>query len=434
MNPGQELPSPIRRAYEKRLLKRLPWTFRPYFNEQIREWETLFPYERQVLLDVLSYLVQLNDEQLADLFGNAREMETRMGVSRWPLSMQRQTLVNASLLARSPYYREWRQEVQKVFDQIQRESEASGASAGGTSENRLVLLILPRSLPIDPEALRNRWRGVGRELQIDFGGTGGEGLLMESLFGGVGPRRIPGPRGLLEVLAERSKRSTSDVWALDAGANLAEFFLNSGSAGGEVPRATLLSFERLKPFRELFMEQIRTMLHELSYADAVYDRLARMNFTPVCPPEVEAHLTLTGFVRSLFLTGNGAPLFGNSFVEWAAAEAFRRARPSVLIAHFGTRNKPKPFTSVAVFENQEAASPLPSAEDLPGSAVDAEILAHYVWLSATRYSEYQRALCLCLAESIPAAYVVEPADSPLRQESHPISLAKISGLLSAWLA
>ncbi len=434
MSAGQELPSPIRRAYEKQLLKRLPWTFRPYFNEQIREWETLFPYERQVHLRVLGYLVRLNNEQLAELFRNAREVETRMGVSRWPLSMQRQTLENASMLARSPYYRDWRQEVQKVFDQINRESEAIGDQGGGKPENRLILLILPRSLPIDPEALRNRWRGVGRELQIDFGGTSGGGLLMDGLFGGFRQRGNHRPRGLLDVLAERSKRSMSDVWALDAGSDLAEFFLNSGSAGGEGLKATLLSFERLKPFRELFLEQIRTMLHELSYADAVYDRVARMNFTPVSPPEVKDHLTLTGFVRSLFLTGNGAPLFGNSFVEWAAAEAFRRARPSVLIAHFGTRNKPKPFTSVAVFENQEAASPMPSVEDLPGSAMDAEILAHYVWLTATRYSDYQRAICLCLAESIPAAYVVEPADSPLRQETHPIPLAKISALLSDWLA
>ena len=434
MSAGQGLPSQIRQTYEKQLLKRLPWTFRPYFNEQIREWETLFPYERQVHLRVLGYLVRLNDQQLAELFGSARELETRMGVSRWPLSMQRQTLENASMLARSPYYREWRQEVQKVFDQINRESEATGDQGGGKPENRLILLILPRTLPVDPEALRKRWQRVGRELQIDFGGARDEGSLVEGLFGDFPQRGSHVPRGLADVLAERSKRSMSDVWALDAGSTLAEFFLNSGPEGGEGLKAILLSFERLKAFRELFMEQIKTMHHELSYADAVYDRVARIDFTPVCPPEVKAHLTLTGFVRSLFLTGNGAPLFGNSFVEWAAAEAFRRARPSVLIAHFGTRNKPKPFTSVAVFENQEAASPLPSVEDLPGSAVDAEILAHYVWLSASRYSEYQRALCLCLAESIPAAYVVEPADSPLRQETHPLALTKISALLSAWLA
>lgn len=433
MSDGQELSSQIRQAYEKRLLKRLPRTFRPYFNEQIREWETLFPPERQYLLRVLSFLERLNDDQLAGLFSGAEEVETRMGVDQWPLTMQRQTLENASMLARSPYYREWREEVQKAFDRITRESAVNGHEEVGAAENRLILLILPRCLPMDPQALRKRWQGVGRELPIELQGASTENLLREGLFGGLSEKEAGNPARLLDAMSERSRRSMSDVWVLDAGSTWAEFFLNSRPAGGKGLQATILSYERLKPFRELFMGKIKTMLHELSYADTIYDQVGRMDFAPSCPPEVGPYPTITTFLRSLFLTGNGAPLFGNSFVEWGAAEAFRRARPSVLIAAFGTRNQPKPFTSVAVFENQETASPLPSEEDLPGGAVDAEILAYYVWLAANRYSEYGRALCVCLAESIPAAYVVEPADSPLRQEKSLTDMGRFSALLGAWL-
>jgi hypothetical protein len=141
------------------------------------------------------------------------------------------------------------------------------------------------------------------------------------------------------------------------------------------------------------------------------------------------------FLRDLFLNGNGGLVFPNSFVEWGSVEALRRARPSVLVAHFGTRNKPKPFTSVAVFENQERASPQPDIEDLAGSAVDAQMLAYYVWLAATRYQEYYgRTVCLCLAEDLPTALVIAPPEFPLLKEKEPFRLEKISALLSAWLA
>jgi hypothetical protein len=77
------------------------------------------------------------------------------------------------------------------------------------------------------------------------------------------------------------------------------------------------------------------------------------------------------------------------------------------VAEFGVRDKPKPFTSVVVFENPDRINPLPPIEDLPGSAADAEMLALYVWLAANRYEEYQRStVCVCLAESLSEDYVI----------------------------
>ena len=141
------------------------------------------------------------------------------------------------------------------------------------------------------------------------------------------------------------------------------------------------------------------------------------------------------FVRSLFLSGNGALVFSNAFVEWAATEAFRRARPSVVVAHLGMRAKPKPFTSVVIFENQERANPLPEQEDLPGSALDAQIMAYYVGLAAGRFPEYQEtAACVSLAEAVPSAYVVAPPEFPLLGESAPVPLERIPSLLGTWLS
>lgn len=77
----------------------------------------------------------------------------------------------------------------------------------------------------------------------------------------------------------------------------------------------------------------------------------------------------------------------------------RRARPEVLVARFGMRSKPRPFTSVAIFEDQHRISTLPDENDSAGSAMDAGILARYVNLAANRYPEYRNARVVCIAES-----------------------------------
>jgi hypothetical protein len=117
---------------------------------------------------------------------------------------------------------------------------------------------------------------------------------------------------------------------------------------------------------------------------------------------------LRNFVVDLFLSGNGALIFGNAFAEWAASEALRRARPRGMVVRFGMRSKPKLFTGIAIFENQQQISALPDVDDREGSAVDALILARYVWLAASRYPEYEQAYCLCVSEFSNSAYLICP--------------------------
>jgi len=99
------------------------------------------------------------------------------------------------------------------------------------------------------------------------------------------------------------------------------------------------------------------------------------------------------------------------------------------------RSKPKPFTGVAVFDNPDQINPLPAVDDLPGSAVDAQMLALYVWLAASRLREYQRqTVCLCLAESLSEAYVVAPPEFSLWHETEPVALDRLGAALGTWIA
>ena len=135
-----------------------------------------------------------------------------------------------------------------------------------------------------------------------------------------------------------------------------------------------------------------------------------------------------------FLSGNGALNFSNAFVEWASSEALRRARPRVIVARFGLRTKPKPFTSIAIFENQQSISTLPDVDDAEGSAVDALILARYVWLAAARYPEHERTACLCVSESRNSVFLISPPGrSPQWSPEHPVRLEEVHKWLVAQL-
>ncbi len=426
----EKLPEKLQEALDKGLLKRLPITFQPFTRQQLRDWNVLFPYERRSILRLLLYLASLNEQQFAELFREVVQLEEKMGVRSWQFSTEEQTILNASLLARSRYYQDWRKAVQKVFDAAEQHAESE--KSGKAEANRLILMIMPQVLPLERAKVWERWQGVGRPVRLELAmsretQSAAEALLSASSAGEGGR--------LLEVVSRRPNASPADCWVLDAGSKLVDCALRQGPPGTGAPTATLLSNERLATLRQNFSREVNTMRKDLADADAVYDRLRKADVAPWCPPEVAQVPVVREFLRSLYLSGNGALIFSNSFVEWSASEAFRRARPAFVMAQFGVRSKPKPFTSVAVFDNPDEVNPLPAVDDLPGSALDAQELALYVWLAASRYDEYRRnTVCLCIAESLSEAYVIAPPEFALWHEAEPVTLDRLRATLTHWLA
>jgi len=445
----EEKPSAdLQDALSKGLLNRIPLTFLPYVNQQLHQWDYLFPNERQSVERLLLYVASLNPEQSADLFRNVVDLEDKMGVRRWQFSTTEQTIQNSSQLAASPYFQDWRRAVQAVFDAADAHAlKSTGLS--GTPEHRLVLIDIPQNLPVDQAGIWLRWQGIGRPVKLDLSQAGGSRSAFELLLAGM-PNGAGGRSpGLLNAVRSRPAPAPADTWVLDAGRSLVDALLLQDPPATNETRAILLSNGRLDLYRQSFSHEMNSMRKDLADADAVFDRLRNVDVVPWCPAEVAADPAIREFVRSLYLTGNGAVIFGNSFVQWAASEAFRRARPNFLAAQFGVRSKPKPFTGVAVFDNPDQVNPLPAVDDLPGSAEDAQMLALYVWLAASRYQEYQRStVCVCLAESLSEAYVVAPPEfilwqatqpgSPAtglgRRGGEPVSLDRLDSALRSWIS
>lgn len=431
MQVESKLTEKLQQALSKDVLKRFPLTFLPFINQQLHQWDYLFPNERKSTERLLLYVAQLSPEQSEALFREVNELEEKMGVRQWQFSTAEQTIQNSSQLSGSRYFQEWRRSVQAVFDAGDNYSLKTNEPAKKPG-NRLILLDLPRALPVDAANVWRRWQGLGRPVKLDLASSGASGSAFESLLAGKGTAGEHS-LSLLDTALNRKETSDADIWLVDAGRSLIDPFVDRQSGANE-SKAVLLSYTRLEVYRQNFSHEMNTMRKDLADADAVFDRLRKVEVTPWCPTEVASHPAVREFVRALYLTGNGAVIFGNSFVEWAASEAFRRARPSFLAARFSMRSKPKPFTGVAVFDNPEQVNPLPPVDDPAGSAVDAQMLALYVWLAANRYEEYQHSVvCVCVAESLSEAYVVAPPEFARWQGPEPVPLDRFGEALRAWI-
>lgn len=434
MVASDRFPDQLQEALNRGVRKRLPLTFLPFVNQQLNQWDYLFPNERKSVERLLLYVANLNDAECAALFRDVVALEEKMGVRHWQFSTTEQTIQNSSELARSPYFQEWRRAVQGVFDAADRSAQDNADN--NRSVHRLILMEIPKALPLSADTAWRRWEGIGRVVQLDLDRSR-ENLnpLQMLLNGSDATTGAHTSQGLLRSASGRAGGNYADSWVVDAGRELVDPLVEAGNSGARPSGPILLSYARLDNYRQQFSHEMNTMRKDLADADAVYDRLRKVDVSAWCPPEAMADPAVREFVRSLYLSGNGAVIFGNSFVEWASSEAFRRARPAFLAARFGVRSKPKPFTGVAVFDNPDQINPLPAVDDFEGSAIDAQMLALYVWLAASRYDEYQRStVCVCFAESLAQAYVVAPPEFTLEQDAKPLALDRLGRSLRNWIA
>ncbi len=373
-------------AYRKSIA-RLPVTLRPALNGQLAQWETLFPYERGKVREFLRGISGLEPAALDSLMLPLHKLESRMGVDRWNFSQASDTVENASLLARSEYYGEWREEVRRIYAAIEAAAGQTGKSAPAFPG--LAIAILPASLPFDHTTVWKRWPGRGTAISID-----GDAARIPELL-------LQGPSSICPLLARQGAGDSANLWLIDAESHLKVLTADAHAA-------SVLSWTSLLNLRDHVLERVNTVPRSLEITDRTLAEIRTENMDGFFPPELEGQPRLRRFLIDLYLSGNGALIFSNAFVQWAASEAVRRARPRVIIARFGLRAKPKPFTGIAIFENQHRISALPDVDDPEGSAVDAMVLARYILLGVERYPEAQHTVFLAISESAKCAYLVPP--------------------------
>ena len=403
----------------RRLIERLPVTMRPALNQQLSQWSTLFPFEQNLVASFMKGVEALGSSGLGALTSPLWKLESKMNVKDWSFSQSHDTIENASQLARSQYYGEWRREVQRVFEAVN--AAARDSQPAQAKLTRSLLLFLPRSLPIDPQTAWTQWDPRGHEIKI----SGDSERLCQLVLQGQS-----GQAGGTTQTAVQGSFDNSDLWLIDAEAKLDSMLPHLSPIA-----ASSLGYAALKPFRDRFLAELNKAPKNIRATDEIVAslRLESWDGWGLWPAEIVNDSRLRKFVIDLFLSGNGALIFSSAFVEWAVSEALRRARPRTIVARFGMRSKPKLFTSIAVFENQQKISALPDVDDPENSAVDAAILARYAWLAASRYPEQERTLCLCVSEHADSAYAILPAGKSLGQNpEHSMGPEELYGWLGTW--
>ena len=150
----------------------------------------------------------------------------------------------------------------------------------------------------------------------------------------------------------------------------------AGSRPGASSAVTGLSYDLLRGYREELMRALYGKVLsgvESPQAFAAYARSLKV--TPDPNALLHSADILQAFVRDVFLTGNGTLFVNNTFVEWAAVQALRRAQPRLLVTRFGVRHKFRPFSSMLLFAQSRTSAESPPVEDPAGSFVDVEQLS-----------------------------------------------------------
>lgn len=390
------------------LIRRLPATFGLALNDQFRQWPLLFPAEQRQVRSQVDWLSRLPRDQFDQLFAPLLDIEKRMALPPLDASTAGLSVRSVGILARSPLYPRWRAEVEKVFGRV---DDATAPPAGLQSLPRLVVCILPPGIPPENQPLWPLLSKDGRWLVLDrpFGGT------LPAFVASVAMRVCP-PE------LEQVERT----WVLQSDARL------SGVAG-----ANVLSWDALGPLRREFLRRLNAVQRDLRSVDQTNEDLKRADISRLLAPAMAADPRVREFVRTLFLSGNGSLVFGNSFVEWGASEALRRVQPQVLVASFGVRKKLKPFSSVVLFEDQNRSNPMPDEDDPAGSLVDAAMLSEYVYLGAQRVASYAgHTVTLMAAFDSKRVLVLSPPAAGLSNSAFqhaPLAPLDLTALALRWL-
>ena len=384
------------------LFDRLPATFSTYTFERVRNWSLLFPAEQSYFERLLGMFDRSDAELVTRLFGPLTEIERQMGIDAKTWKRREFSLEQVDFLQRSPRYSEWRTRVTDIFARVDPLLDEEIARQG---HPRLVVVSAPSELPVGPDRMWQRIAAKGKRVALE------SGFDMQDL---------------LELLSLNTKRGPYDSWLVEAGAQ----YPAQGAAEARV------SYAALEEYRKGVMRQVRGMVEaqQIQGPQQLGAELRKLKIPPP-PGALGADPLMTDFVRSVLLAGNGTLLLNNTFVEWASVQAIRRARPTLAFISFGVRNKVKPFSSLLIYTDQDAANAIPTQMDTLGTYVDLEVFYQYIWQECMKYPEYRdNTAYLFAVEGMDELLAIAPPDYPPMAATGKMTAARLRGETKAWLS
>ncbi len=380
------------------MLARLPATVHAFVLVELQKWPLLFGPEQRYQRALLEHLSRLPRRELDEAASGIGRIEMDAAVNRLgernPARFQDDA---QALLRKRGLIVAWRGEVDGFFRNVDPVLEAQLYPAD--APRRLVVQLYGSGITVQREQLWSRFKRAGVRVPLNLEGTNGTEEFLEALFGARQPgRRAPA------IFAAATESAPLDAWLIESHEALHALCETTGGKDGETSAGSLtgLSYDRLRAYRDDLTRALNRKIQsgvESPQAFAAYAR--SLQIVPPAGALLYSADVLLAFIRDVLLTGNGTLLMNNTFVEWAAVQALRRAQPRILVTRFGVRDRLKPFSSMVLFSQRRASDHIPVVQDPVGSFIDVEQLSYYVWLNAEKNPAYRKkTLYLFLAEGV----------------------------------
>ena len=401
------------------VLGRLPATVHAFILLELQKWSTLFGPEQRYQRVLLEHLARASTSELQQAVAGIVRVEAEAGCNRIARGDPGRFQDEAqALLRKRRLLPAWRREVDAFFQNVNPAIDAQLYPA--EAPRRLIVQLYGSGIAIQADKLWSRFKGTGVRVPLTLEGTQGSAAFLRALA----------PAFL--AATESGRVAPLDTWIIEAHDSLHSSFQDDVSGQS----LTALSYDRLREYRDDLTRALYSKIQSGVESPQAFAAFARsLRIAP--SPDVLRHSAnlLQPFVRDVFLTGNGTLFVNNTFVEWAAVQALRRAQPRLLVARYGVRDKLKPFSSLLLFSQPRASDQIPLIEDPVGSFVDVEQLSYYVWLNAEKSAAYRRkTLYLFLAEGFDQMLAIR-ADAPdaPATELPAASLSDVCATMAQWL-
>jgi hypothetical protein len=412
------------------VLARLPATVQAFVLVELQKWPTLFGAEQRYQRALLLQLSRGATSDLVATLSDIARVEEDAGIGKIAHGDPARFQDDAqALLRKHRLVSPWRSAVDRLFQQIQPaiETELYPPDA----PRRLIVQIYGANIAMEPDTIWSRFKRSGARVPLDLTATRSSQDFLTALFGASPGTVEP---AFFAAAQEAAGHEPLDVWMIESHEALHALW-DRNSMRGPGMALTALSYDRLAGYRNDLMRALYSKIQsgvESPQAFAAYARSLRLPPRPGAL-SLDSDL-LQAFVRDTLLSGNGTLIVNNTFVEWAAAQALRRAQPRILVTRFGVRDKFKPFASMLLFSQARPTDQMPAQPDPAGSFVDVEQLSYYVWLNAEKSAAYRgRTLYLFLAEGVDWMLAIRSDKPEARTELPPASLADVRATMLEWL-
>jgi hypothetical protein len=216
---------------------------------------------------------------------------------------------------------------------------------------------------------------------------------------------------LLETIAARTQAHPSPYghWCID---------------GGEQPalrnnQIAAVGYGPLQPVRKALIRKMQQVSASQSGVEVLRTRLAETDPSEVGMKHAIDDPVLSRFAISVLTEGAGTQIYSTTFVQWAAREALRRARPLTIVARFAPRQTEESADEELSGIQERAVL------DPAGSLVDADMGAYYTWINLQRLPGSDESSFVAWFEGHSEALAIAPSLVAGTESHDNVNLAEI---------